>query len=95
MKPAKPTRGFTFPAAAPGELDEGALSLVDEDELVSVFDSEDSVGVALLLFSVPLEAFVELGAAVAEFSLVNFQEATCRHILTAANILHQIERAFP
>ena len=79
-KPTKPVSGFATPAATPWELDEGAASLVGEDEVsvsvllsVSVPVSEDSVavavGVALLLFSSSLELWVERRAGVARVLL--------------------------
>lgn len=78
IKPTSPVSGFAAPAAAPGELDEGAVSLVGEDEAsvsvgvsvsVSLPVSEGSValpvGVTLLLLSSSLELWVERGAGVA------------------------------
>ena len=102
IRPTSPVSGFAAPAAAPGELDEGAVSLVGEDEAavsvgvsvsVCLPVSEGSValpvGVALSLLSSSLELWVERGAGVAFVSLI---KSLC---VRSIHIAHQCQCPAP
>lgn len=70
-----PVSGFATPGAAPGELDEGEVPLVDDGEPDSLWELSEPVAepvdAALLPLPVALESWVEEGATVATCSSAN------------------------